>query len=80
MHAFGESSINLRVLLRATDYDSGPRLRHEFIKRLQRRYRQEGIVIPYPIRTLDLPPDRPVAPMGDALRGDDEAEPDEGAN
>jgi len=26
------------------------------VKRLLARFRHEGIVIPYPIRTLDLPP------------------------
>jgi len=31
-------------------------VRHEFVKRLQRRYRSEGIVVPYPVRTLDIPP------------------------
>lgn len=28
------------------------------MKRLHDRYRREGIVIPYPIRTLDLQPDQ----------------------
>jgi len=27
-------------------------VKHEFIKRLHERYRAEGIIIPYPIRTL----------------------------
>ncbi len=58
-HAFGDSSINLRAFLRAADYNAAPLLRHEFIKRLHRRFRREAIVIPYPIRTLDLPLDRP---------------------
>jgi small-conductance mechanosensitive channel len=31
-------------------------VKHEFVKRLQARYAKEGIVIPFPIRTLDLPP------------------------
>jgi small-conductance mechanosensitive channel len=71
-HTFADSSVNLRVLLRAADYDSGPRLRHEFIKRLQRRYRREGIVIPYPIRTLDIPPDSAADPRLEALAGPDD--------
>jgi small-conductance mechanosensitive channel len=80
-HTFAESSVNLRVLLRAADYDSAPRLRHEFIKRLHRRYRREGIIIPYPIRTLDLPPDSATDPRRVPLSGPgEEAGPGSGAN
>jgi small-conductance mechanosensitive channel len=58
-HGFAESGITLRVLLRTADYEAGAPLRHDFIKRIHRRYREEGIVMPYPTRTLDLPPDGP---------------------
>ena len=54
-HTFGDSSINLTVWLGAKDYVSGLTLKHEFIKRLHLRYRHEGIAMPYPIRTIDLP-------------------------
>ena len=53
---FGPSSIQFNVVLRANDLPATHVVRHEFVKRLLARYRQEGIVIPYPIRTLDLPP------------------------
>ncbi len=51
-NAFGESSINFNVILRAHDYTDRYVITHEFIKRLKRRYDQEGIVIPFPMRTL----------------------------
>ncbi len=51
---FGDSSINFLIILRARDYVSQFLVRHEFIKRLHRRYNQEGIEIPFPIRTVYL--------------------------
>lgn len=54
-HTFADSSIGFTVILRSRDFDSHNLLIHEFVKRLHARYRQEGIVIPFPIRTLDLP-------------------------
>jgi hypothetical protein len=33
-------------------------LRHHLIKSLHLRYAREGIIIPFPTRTLDLPPER----------------------
>ena len=53
---FGDSAILLQVTLRAREIESVPSVRHEFVKRLQVRYRREGIVVPYPIRTLDFAP------------------------
>ena len=32
-------------------------LKHEFIKAIKKRFDAEGINIPFPIRTLDLPAD-----------------------
>jgi small-conductance mechanosensitive channel len=55
---FGESSINLVVINRASNQDGSLRLRHHLIKSLQRRYAREGIIMPFPTRTLDLPPER----------------------
>lgn len=49
---FGESSIQLRAILRASEHTYQFSLRHAFIKNLIARYREEGIVIPYPTRTL----------------------------
>jgi small-conductance mechanosensitive channel len=49
---FGDSSIDFTVILRAADFNQQYLIRHEFIKRLFKRYGQEGIEIPYPIRTV----------------------------
>ncbi len=57
-NAFADSSINFNVFLRAGRYFDQFRLKHEFIKRLHRRFNEEGIVIPFPIRTLDIPADQ----------------------
>lgn len=51
-HTFGEFSVNFTVILRAREFVDQYLLKHEFIKRLRERYRKEGIVIPYPIRTI----------------------------
>lgn len=51
-HTFGESSIDFSVILRAGEVTAQYLIVHEFIKRLHRRYRAEGIDIPFPIRTL----------------------------
>ncbi len=60
-NTFADFSINFNVFLCAVKYDDQFLLKHEFIKRLHRRYDEEGIVIPFPIRTLYTQPDRPVA-------------------
>lgn len=49
---FGDSSINFNVFLRVNEFFDQRRVRHEFIKKLHRRYQEEGIEIPFPIRTL----------------------------
>jgi len=51
-HAFADSSINFDVRLMVRDFRSQGPIRHEFIKRLHRRYAQEAIEIPFPIRTV----------------------------
>jgi small-conductance mechanosensitive channel len=55
-NAFAEYSITFNVVLQAKTYADQFPLKHEFIKRLQVRYRQEGIQIPYPVRTIGLMP------------------------
>jgi small-conductance mechanosensitive channel len=54
--AFGESSMNLSVILRGREVVDQYLIRHEFIKRLHRRYKTEGIEIPFPIWTVHLRP------------------------
>lgn len=49
---FGESSINFKVFFKVLDYGAQYPIIHNFIKRLLVRYNQEGINIPFPIRTL----------------------------
>jgi len=52
IYAFGESRINLRAILRVTEYAYQFAVKHEFIKRIQKRYQQEGISIPFPVHTV----------------------------
>jgi len=49
---FGDSSINFIVILRAITVDAVFLLKHEFIKRVKRRYDEEGIEIPFPQRDI----------------------------
>lgn len=56
-HTFDSSSINFSVIMRAREFVDNYLMKHEFIKRLHARYKQENIVIPWPIRTLDVPPE-----------------------
>jgi len=49
---FSDSRIEFSLQLRVRDYDSQSRIQHELIMRLHKKYEQEGIVIPYPIRTV----------------------------
>jgi small-conductance mechanosensitive channel len=51
---FGDSSIDLVVHLRAVGFVESMLVRSEYIKRLMARFRVEDIVIPYPIRAIDL--------------------------
>lgn len=52
-HTFGDSSINLTVILRAREFVASYLIKHEFVKRLHARYAEEGIVIPFPIRAIN---------------------------
>ena len=52
--AFGESSIDLSVGLRAKELTDSGLLKHEFIKALKRAYADHGIVVPFPVRTLHV--------------------------
>lgn len=53
-HSLGDFSINFSVIMRAGEFVDQYLLTHEFIKRLHRRYGEEGIVIPFPVRTLHM--------------------------
>lgn len=52
-HTFDSSSINFTVMLRTEEYFHRFFLKSEFIKALHKRYAEEGIVIPYPIRAIN---------------------------
>jgi small-conductance mechanosensitive channel len=51
-HRFGDSSVDFNVILRAKEFVDQHLIKHEFVKRLHARFDQEGIVIPFPIRTV----------------------------
>ena len=53
-HTFGDSRIGFTVILGVGEFSDQFRIKHEFIKRLHKRYRQEGIRIPAPTRTVAL--------------------------
>jgi len=56
---FDDSSIALTVILRAREFTDKFLIKHEFIKAVQRRFADEGIVIPFPIRALNLTQESP---------------------
>lgn len=53
-HTFADFSINFSVILRCEEFVNQYMLKHEFIKRLHKRFKKENITIPYPIRTVYL--------------------------
>ncbi len=59
-HTFDDFSINFTVILRAGEYMDKYMITHEFVKALHRRFRKEGIEIPFPIRTVIMPKPAPV--------------------
>jgi small-conductance mechanosensitive channel len=50
--AFAESSIRLKAFLRVNNYSAQFQVRSAFLKKLHERYKKEGIIIPYPVRTV----------------------------
>ncbi|HHM20705.1 MAG TPA: mechanosensitive ion channel family protein [Bacteroidetes bacterium] len=68
---FDNSSINLRVWLASDLYENQFQIRHDFIKNIHKRYAKEGIVIPFPIRTIYYGThDQPPAATGDGEKND----------
>lgn len=53
-HTFNDFSINFTVILRVSEFVDKYLVTHEFIKALHKRYKEDGIVIPFPIRTVYL--------------------------
>jgi small-conductance mechanosensitive channel len=56
-YEFADSSINMKVWLATDLYENQFVMRHRFIQKLQKRFREEGIVIPFPIRTIEIASD-----------------------
>jgi small-conductance mechanosensitive channel len=50
--AFADSNIKLKAFLRVNNYSAQFPVRSAFIKKLHERYKKEGIITPYPIRTV----------------------------
>ena len=49
---FGESSIDFMVYFRGNKYGDQNPIIHEFVKKLHKRFNEEGIDIPFPMRTV----------------------------
>ena len=54
---FGDSNVNFWLFVQARDRLAGFELQTALIQRLHQRFRTEGIVINYPMRTLEFPKD-----------------------
>lgn len=50
--ALGEYGISFNVIIKIKEFSQQYLIRHEFIKRLHKKYKEEGIVIPYPVRKI----------------------------
>jgi small-conductance mechanosensitive channel len=51
---FGEIGIDLKIFLRVKEYADQFMITSEFIKALQKNYKESGIKIPFPVRTVFL--------------------------
>jgi small-conductance mechanosensitive channel len=54
LHTFGDNAIQFTTIMRATHYTDQYLVKHEFVRRLHRRYQEAGITIPYPQRTVHM--------------------------
>ncbi len=53
-HTFGDFSVDFTVIMRGKEFTDQYLVKHEFVKRLHRRYATEKIEIPFPIRTVRI--------------------------
>lgn len=53
---FGDSALNLTLVVHVSDFTKQFAVQDVLRRRILARFRREGISIPFPIRTLDLPP------------------------
>ena len=56
-HTFGNSTIDATIILRVQSFTDQGLIKHEFIKAVHTRFKQENIDIPYPIQTVLLKQD-----------------------
>lgn len=69
---FGDSGIHLKVVLRVEEFINQYIVTHEFIKALHKRFKQEGIEIPFPqrdvyIRNENAGADTPLSPSSEKV-------------
>lgn len=69
--AFGDSSIQFKTALKAKTFVDQYELRHEFFKALKRRFHEEGIDIPFPIRDVRVTPS-PIDPINTGISTKDD--------
>lgn len=58
-HTFADFSINFNVIMRGREFVDQYILTHELVKKLHKRYKKEGIEIPFPIRTVHMKETKP---------------------
>jgi len=56
-NSLGENGVNFNVILKTKDFSLQYILRHEFIKRLYKKFKEKGIVVPYPSRNIYIKKD-----------------------
>lgn len=69
-HTFDRSSINFTVMLRAKEYFNRFWVKSAFIKALHKRYKKEGIVIPFPITAINTTQETAKFNSGKKVQGD----------
>ncbi len=72
---FADFSINFLVVLRVQDFAAQYLLGHEYMKALHRRFNEEGIEIPFPIRTVIMGTPGPEAEAVATIRGTERPSP-----
>lgn len=55
-NAFKDTSISFAAVMRGKEASYRGALKHAFLKRLHERYKQEGVEIPFPVRTIHVKP------------------------
>jgi small-conductance mechanosensitive channel len=60
---FGASSLGFTLVCRVRDYTDQQPVKHELHKRILKRFRQEGIDIPFPTRTVYVKNTLPEGPL-----------------